>query len=207
MPLLAVPALILGKPSIDDLGEPIQLGSFDLGRASVSRRNRKTQHLPDAVTENPEMQCSASRTHAVRTGQTHLPVKFHGENTPTLPVTRKGKSGRLLRRPQRGHPAAPVAEFVTAGLKPVLTFPANPWKLWETGNITLRRMALKLAFSDRIAYCRNKGARTVKIALPFKALGSMKDPQVCFGAPTRTRTADLLITNQLLYQLSYRGIH
>ena len=24
-------------------------------------------------------------------------------------------------------------------------------------------------------------------------------------APTRTRTADLLITNQLLYQLSYRG--
>ena len=26
------------------------------------------------------------------------------------------------------------------------------------------------------------------------------------GAPTRTRTADLLITNQLLYQLSYRGM-
>ena len=25
------------------------------------------------------------------------------------------------------------------------------------------------------------------------------------GAPTRTRTANLLITNQLLYQLSYRG--
>ena len=28
-----------------------------------------------------------------------------------------------------------------------------------------------------------------------------------YGAPTRTRTADLLITNQLLYQLSYRGVH
>lgn len=28
---------------------------------------------------------------------------------------------------------------------------------------------------------------------------------VVYGAPTRTRTADLLITNQLLYQLSYRG--
>ena len=25
------------------------------------------------------------------------------------------------------------------------------------------------------------------------------------GAPTRTRTANLLITNQLLYQLSYEG--
>ena len=27
------------------------------------------------------------------------------------------------------------------------------------------------------------------------------------GAPARSRTADLLITNQLLYQLSYKGIH
>jgi hypothetical protein len=26
------------------------------------------------------------------------------------------------------------------------------------------------------------------------------------GAPARIRTADLLITNQLLYQLSYKGI-
>ena len=27
------------------------------------------------------------------------------------------------------------------------------------------------------------------------------------GAPARIRTADLLITNQLLYQLSYKGMH
>ena len=30
--------------------------------------------------------------------------------------------------------------------------------------------------------------------------------QVFDGAPARIRTADLLITNQLLYQLSYKGI-
>ena len=30
--------------------------------------------------------------------------------------------------------------------------------------------------------------------------------QVFDGAPARSRTADLLITNQLLYQLSYKGI-
>ena len=29
---------------------------------------------------------------------------------------------------------------------------------------------------------------------------------IFFGAPTRSRTADLLITNQLLYQLSYKGL-
>ena len=28
----------------------------------------------------------------------------------------------------------------------------------------------------------------------------------CHGAPTTIRTQDLLITNQLLYQLSYKGI-
>ena len=114
--LLAVPSPILGKPGIDDLGEPIQLGPIDRGLAPVSRRNRKTQHLPDAVTRNPEMQCRRSRTHAVSTGQTDFPVKFHGENTPALPGVRKGKSGRLLRRPQPDHPAATVDEFCTAVL-------------------------------------------------------------------------------------------
>ncbi|MEO1066310.1 MAG: recombinase family protein, partial [Pseudomonadota bacterium] len=55
-------------------------------------------------------------------------------------------------------------------LEPALQFLANPWKLWENGNITLRRTVLKLAFADRIPYCRIEGARTPKTAIPFKAL-------------------------------------
>jgi site-specific DNA recombinase len=39
----------------------------------------------------------------------------------------------------------------------VLTFLANPWKLWESGNINLRRAVLKLAFAERIQYCRIQG--------------------------------------------------
>ncbi len=73
-------------------------------------------------------------------------------------------------------------------LEPVLTFLANPWKLWETGHIALRRTVLKLAFADRIHYHRNEGARTPEIALPFKALGGLKDRGVCFGAGGETRT-------------------
>ena len=61
-------------------------------------------------------------------------------------------------------------------LEPALAFLTNPWKLWESGEITLRRLVLKLAFADRIRYCRNEGARTPEIALPFKALGG-----VCVG--------------------------
>ncbi|MDD9709755.1 hypothetical protein PVW53_20980, partial [Seohaeicola sp. SP36] len=41
----------------------------------------------------------------------------HSENPPALPVARKGKGGRLLRRPQQAHPAATVADFRTAVLK------------------------------------------------------------------------------------------
>ena len=43
-----------------------------------------------------------------------------------------------------------------------------------------------------------------KISFPQKT-NKISDFLLESGAPTRTRTADLLITNQLLYQLSYRG--
>ncbi|MEM1277414.1 MAG: hypothetical protein AAGH74_12875 [Pseudomonadota bacterium] len=66
--------------------------------------------------------------------------------------------------------------------EPVLTFLANPWKLWETGQTAVRRAVLKLAFEDRIHYCRKEDARTPKIALPFKALGGLTTERVCFGA-------------------------
>ena len=52
--------------------------------------------------------------HAIPTGETNLPIKLHGENTPALPVARKGQSGRVLLRPQRDHHAATVVDFCTA---------------------------------------------------------------------------------------------
>ena len=51
-----------------------------------------------------------------------------------------------------------------------LTFLANPWKIWDSGKFTLQRTVLGLAFSERIAYCRNEGYRTSKTTLPFKVL-------------------------------------
>ena len=70
-----------------------------------------------------------------------------------------------------------------------LKFLANPYKLWETGDITLRRTVLRLAFTDRISYHRNKGPRTSKTALIFKALRGDSDSGVCFGAAERNRTS------------------
>ena len=77
--------------------------------------------------------------------------------------------------------AKPKASFEEK-LEPVLTFLANPWKIWETGNVTLRRLVLKLAFADRIQYDRFEGARTPEIAFPFKALGGIDGAQMCTGS-------------------------
>ena len=99
---------------------------------------------------------------------------------------------------KKGKPKASYEEQLELSLR----FLANPWKLWETGHIALRRTVLKLAFTEPVRYCRNEGARTPTVALPFKALGAFKHKGMLCGAGRGTRTPDPLITNQLLYQLS-----
>ena len=74
-------------------------------------------------------------------------------------------------------------------LEPVLTFLANPWKLWENGQTTLRRAVLRLCFADRLNYCRIEGARTADLALPFKALGALDGAGLRSGAQEKTRTS------------------
>ncbi|GAB5449358.1 MAG: hypothetical protein Gyms2KO_42310 [Gymnodinialimonas sp.] len=103
------------------------------------------------------------------------------------------------------HEAEPQGSFEEK-LEPVLTFLANPFKLWASGHIALRRTVLKLAIADRIFYCRNEGARTPKIAFPFKALEALEGPDTRSGAAEGTRTPDPIITNDVLYHLSYSGV-
>jgi DNA invertase Pin-like site-specific DNA recombinase len=58
-----------------------------------------------------------------------------------------------------------------------LSFLSNPWKLWASGQYHLRRIVLRLAFSDRVTYCRQSGFSNVKTALPFnilRGIGSTK---------------------------------
>ncbi len=51
---------------------------------------------------------------------------------------------------------------------------SSPWKLWASGNILLQKSVLRLAFVERLEYCRNEGYRTPKTALPFKLLGDIQ---------------------------------
>ncbi len=51
-----------------------------------------------------------------------------------------------------------------------LEFLSNPCNLWDSGQLTMRRTVLRLAFAERIAYCRNQGLRTPQLSLPFSML-------------------------------------
>lgn len=55
-------------------------------------------------------------------------------------------------------------------LEHALQFLANPWKIWRSGDYHAQQLVLRLAFSERLVYCRNKGPRTPKLSLPFKML-------------------------------------
>ncbi len=49
-----------------------------------------------------------------------------------------------------------------------MNFLANPWKLWTSGQINLRKIVLRLAFAERMAYRRNEGFRTPQVSVPFR---------------------------------------
>jgi len=52
-----------------------------------------------------------------------------------------------------------------------MKFLSNPWKLWVSGQLHLRKTVLRLGFVDRIAYHRESGFSSAKKSLPFNTLG------------------------------------
>ena len=55
-----------------------------------------------------------------------------------------------------------------------MSFLANPWKLWDSGNLILRKTMLRMVFDERLASCRKEGFRTPKTTIPFKVLGDIR---------------------------------
>ncbi len=54
-----------------------------------------------------------------------------------------------------------------------LNFLSNPWNLWTSGQIHLRKTVLRLTFAERMAYRRNEGFRTPQTTEPFNFLGEI----------------------------------
>ena len=76
---------------------------------------------------------------------------------------------KLVAQEKLGKTAQPSHSFEQL-FELACAFLANPWKLWESGQLTLQRTVLKLTFVERISYCRKTGLRTPKTTLPFKVL-------------------------------------
>ncbi|MDW3224351.1 MAG: hypothetical protein R8G34_15970 [Paracoccaceae bacterium] len=53
-------------------------------------------------------------------------------------------------------------------LELVLKFLSTPWNLWDNGDIHVRRMVLKLAFTSPVYCTRNEGARTPDLSIPLR---------------------------------------
>ncbi len=55
-------------------------------------------------------------------------------------------------------------------------FLANPWGIYEKGNLVLKRTVLKLVFAEPLRYSRETGNRIAKTTLPFKVLAQFSSP-------------------------------
>ena len=53
-------------------------------------------------------------------------------------------------------------------------FLANPYSIWENGQLAEKRTALKLTFSEPLIYHRNQGFRTPKTSYIFSMLGAIQ---------------------------------
>lgn len=63
----------------------------------------------------------------------------------------------------------------TKSLELSLQILSIPWKIWENGTLLNRKMLFRLAFLDRLTYCRIGGYKTPKISILFKVLGEIQD--------------------------------
>ncbi|WP_432444769.1 recombinase family protein [Rhizobium leguminosarum] len=77
------------------------------------------------------------------------------------------KVGRIVPPPRR------LGEFI----EPALALLANPWNIYDNGNLTFKRAVLRLVFAEPVRYSRKSGYRTANTTFPFKVLASIASAQ------------------------------
>ena len=78
----------------------------------------------------------------------------------------------------------PLASFEQA-FRTSMAFLANPYKLWVSERIELKRTVLQLAFVDRLEYVRESGFRTPLTSSPFRLFHAPKEGSEVMAHPER----------------------
>lgn len=81
----------------------------------------------------------------------------------------KLEKSRLVLQEKQAKIDAPKGRFDEM-FELAMQFLSNPWKLWASEQLNLRRIVLRLGFAERIAYTREEGFSNVKKSFPFKLL-------------------------------------
>ena len=88
-------------------------------------------------------------------------------------------------------------------LRTALSFLANPWNLWGSGQLELRKTVLKLVFADRLTYSRSEGFRTANFTLPFNVLAAISGDKKGMARPKRFELLTPRFVVWCSIQLSY----
>ncbi|MCV6545674.1 MAG: hypothetical protein OIF56_00050 [Cohaesibacter sp.] len=107
----------------------------------------------------------------------------------------KLEKSRLVLQEKQAKIDAPKGRFDEMFERAMLLL-SNPWKLWASEQLNLRRIVLRLGFAERIAYTREEGFSNVKKSFPFRALQYFGE-----GKKEMARH-DVISTNSLFEELA-----
>src|SRR3989344_4749630 len=145
------------KKQILDYTEALFLEAWKGRMANIDKANLiKQRELAEIMAEK--------QSHIQRIPKTKIEAEIESYEKRIEELSQK----ELRIKEEITNPKVRGISFETA-LETVLAYVGNPYDKWENGSLNDKRLVLKLVFTDRLLYDREKGFGTAQLSLPMKA--------------------------------------